>query len=61
MIIYSLVLADVGVILLDLEHAHPGVGGTGVAGGLDVGVVLVNHGAAGIGNDYKSYNDVFNQ
>ena len=53
MIIYSLVLADVGVTLLDLEHAHPGGGGTGVAGRLDVGIVLVNHGAAGIGNDYK--------
>ena len=61
MIIYSLVLADVVVTLLDLEHAHPGGGGTGVAGRLDVGIVLVNHGAAGIGNDYKLYNYLFNQ
>jgi len=49
--IFSLVLAYVGVTLLDFEHAHPGGRGPGVTGGLDVGVVLVDHGAAGIGND----------
>ena len=46
-----LVLADVCVTLLDLEHAHSGGGGPGIAGGLDIGVVLVNHRAAGIRNN----------
>ena len=46
-----LVLADVCVTLLDLEHAHSGGGGSGVPGGLDVGVVLVDHRAAGIRNN----------
>ena len=46
---YVLVLADVAVTLLDVEHAHAGGGGGRVVGRLDVAVVLVNGRAARVG------------
>ena len=48
---YVLVLADVAVTLLDVEHAHAGGGGGWVVGRLDVAVVLVNGRAARVGHN----------
>ena len=50
-IIDVLVLADVAVTLLDVEHAHAGGGGGRVVGRLDVAVVLVNGRAARVGHN----------
>ena len=52
-LIHLLVLADAGVALLDVVHAHAGRGARGVGRGLNVGHLLVDSAAAGIGNDYK--------
>ena len=49
--VYLLVLADVAVTLLDVEHAHAGGGGGRVVGRLDVAVVLVNGRAARVGHN----------